>query len=658
MSSRGIFDGPPITNGPVAVINDAPELVLSDAILKTAYDVVKRVAQHLDQIEALNQSIVNISDIIPVIDAVTVTGSQGLGGGGLLIDNPVLHLDVSTLDRNTDAINKVNDLLAFYHAASGENRSMSVDELKAAVISQIEDLIGVTQGATHLGVFTGSTIPNNYSVKQALQILENHMEDNFASIRLEFVNDLASEVATLNTSINAVSSALNDAVTQITDTSSDLGALDSAYNAFSSSTTTTLNGALASINALSDASATHETDINALTLSVADKASTYALSALDTRVTAAEGELTLQSTRIDDLTTSVDGKADAVALDLLTTRVTATEGVNDVQATSLTFLSASLDDKASASALSSLSATVSDIEGDITAVSNAITSLSAGITPGDVTSALFEMKSVSAPSGWDSRIALQVKGGAGDTFRSAGIFLDTQSGKASRAVIEADQFLVQNGTGAEAPFMVSGGTVYLTNVNIENAEVGNLLVDTINIRPGAVNAAAKLIIPKKVYSRMSPALRWTGSANGTTYTEDIQISPDWVAKVYNPAPSPVMINGNMNFLLVPEGNTPGAGEGKYVLSVILYLEKQAPGGSTWIKVNTLKWSKEYGKGVALQPMTVRKAVSIQDLIIKASDAGLWKYRVRGVLRHKRSTNNFTQLKLWLDADLKFSWAKR
>lgn len=102
-----------------------------------------------------------------------------------------------------------------------------------------------------------------------------------------------------------------------------------------------------------------------------------AASALDARVTAAEGVNTSQATSITSLNSTVAGKADASALTALTTRVTAAEGVNTSQGTSITNLNNSVAGKADTSALTALTTRVTAAEGSITSLGSSLTSVQA-----------------------------------------------------------------------------------------------------------------------------------------------------------------------------------------------------------------------------------------------------------------------------------------
>ena len=143
------------------------------------------------------------------------------------------------------------------------------------------------------------------------------------------------------------------------------------------------------ITALQSGLATANADIST-------RATSTAVSALTTRVTAAEGvnttqgqSLTSLQNELDTVKGDVSTKASAAGLTSLTTRVTAAEGVNTSQGTALTSLRNDLTTtqgdvatKASTSALSALDSKVTAIDGRVTSQASDITSLRADVDGG------------------------------------------------------------------------------------------------------------------------------------------------------------------------------------------------------------------------------------------------------------------------------------
>jgi len=92
------------------------------------------------------------------------------------------------------------------------------------------------------------------------------------------------------------------------------------------------------------------------------------------------------------------------------------------------------------------------------------------VSLGDVTaSGLFKISASYTPAtGWDSRIGLQARVDALDTFKAAGLFLEATATE-SRVLIMADQFVIADpadGETAVNPFVFEGGAAYMENAYI------------------------------------------------------------------------------------------------------------------------------------------------------------------------------------------------
>ncbi|MCO7729111.1 hypothetical protein NJB93_21445, partial [Brucella intermedia] len=148
---------------------------------------------------------------------------------------------------------------------------------------------------------------------------------------------------------------------------------------------------------------------------------------------------------------------------------------------------------------------VDGVEDDVTAQANLITQLSSNI--GEVSAnATFRMGTYAAPSGWNSRIGMEVRGGTNDSYKSAGLFLDVTSTQARIALI-AEQIVFSNGTEFFKPFVIQNNVMYgegfvmdwakIVNVQIQwaqiqNAVVNNLIVGTSNLDFNAVTASSQM----------------------------------------------------------------------------------------------------------------------------------------------------------------------
>ena len=164
-------------------------------------------------------------------------------------------------------------------------------------------------------------------------------------------------------------------------------------------------------------------------------ATSTALSALQTRVTTAEGNISANALSINQIKSSLGSKAEATAVSSLETRVDTVGGVSS----------------ANALAITSLTSTINDVTADAT----------------------FRMETSAAPSGWTARIGMQVRVGTSDTYKFAGIFLDTTT-TLSRVAIIADQFIVTDNTNFKNPFIFTGGVATLNVANIGTVTAGVL----------------------------------------------------------------------------------------------------------------------------------------------------------------------------------------
>lgn len=94
-----------------------------------------------------------------------------------------------------------------------------------------------------------------------------------------------------------------------------------------------------------------------------------------------------------------------------------------------------------------------------------------------------------AIGGYAARWALQAAVNADGLFRQASMFLDVPAATSSptRIGFIADQIIMTNySNDVVVPFFLSGGILYLNQVNIQFANIGNLQVGTSNLAPNAV----------------------------------------------------------------------------------------------------------------------------------------------------------------------------
>ncbi|MBC8718838.1 hypothetical protein [Ochrobactrum sp. Marseille-Q0166] len=195
----------------------------------------------------------------------------------------------------------------------------------------------------------------------------------------------------------------------------------------------------------------------------------------------------------------IDSKASASALNAVTSRVSENEGSISSLSQQLTQTNAAVGTKADASTVVLLQDRVEDIEGDVSAQSNLIGTLTTRVNAVSA-NATFRMASSVAPTGWNSRIGMQVEGGTVGDWKSAGLFLDANASGARIAMIAA-QLVFSNGDEYFRPFVIQNGIMYgdafvmdwakIQNVEITWAQIGtavvnNLIVGTSNLDFNAV----------------------------------------------------------------------------------------------------------------------------------------------------------------------------
>lgn len=122
--------------------------------------------------------------------------------------------------------------------------------------------------------------------------------------------------------------------------------------------------------------------------------------------------------------------------------------------------------EATASAVDLLQAKVTTLDGVVTATANSVTALTATVGNFSATG-LFRTTVEATPAGALARIGLSVAASGNGTTSQAAIFLDALTGGQSRAVLNADQIILTNGTNSEAPFAFIGGqaTMMLARIN-------------------------------------------------------------------------------------------------------------------------------------------------------------------------------------------------
>lgn len=115
------------------------------------------------------------------------------------------------------------------------------------------------------------------------------------------------------------------------------------------------------------------------------------------------------------------------------------------------------------------------LNGELAALADAITEVSAGDGT-DINSARFRMTALSGPTGY-ARIAAEARADAGDSYRSAGWYLDvpTDEQLPTRFMVQADQFIVTNDADdLTQPLVFEDGVLTLTAQRVQLITAGRL----------------------------------------------------------------------------------------------------------------------------------------------------------------------------------------
>jgi len=143
-----------------------------------------------------------------------------------------------------------------------------------------------------------------------------------------------------------------------------------------------------------------------------------------------------------------------------------------------------------AQAVDLLQTQINTLDGQVTATANAVTGLTA--TVGNFSaSGLFRTTVEATPAGAMARIGLSVSASGSGSTSQAAIFLDALTGGQSRVVINADQFIVTNGTNSQAPLTFISGGLALQVANIGDVTAGILRSPDNQV---VFNLAAKTLI--------------------------------------------------------------------------------------------------------------------------------------------------------------------
>lgn len=117
-----------------------------------------------------------------------------------------------------------------------------------------------------------------------------------------------------------------------------------------------------------------------------------------------------------------------------------------------------------ANAVSLIQTQIEDLGDTVQANADAITALSATVNNVSA-NATFRMGVEAAPSGWSSRIAMQVQVGTEGNYIDGGLYIDATTTQ-SRIVLDADQLILTNGTDTQKPFTFIDGEAVMDAARI------------------------------------------------------------------------------------------------------------------------------------------------------------------------------------------------
>jgi len=278
------------------------------------------------------------------------------------------------------------------------------------------------------------------ALARRIEELEVEVGDNLA----QAVSTLSTQISEVNGSVQALSQDLTELQAQVDDD------IATAVSGLQMQITSANNAINALSQQLTDLEVEVENDI------------ATAVSGLQAQITAVNGALTSLSQALTDLEAEVEGDI-ATAVSNLQAQITSTNNAVTALSSQLTALETQIDDDL-ASAVSSLQSQISTVDGKATANATAISNLTAQV--GDIASSVTIRGEASAsPGGGWARYGVQVKTGSGDTWSSAGFFIDTD-GSNSRVVFQAGQFVITDGTNNSSPFVFQSGTAFVENVRL------------------------------------------------------------------------------------------------------------------------------------------------------------------------------------------------
>ena len=376
----------------------------------------------------------------------------------------------------------IQDTVGPFNSTTGTQASTAPDiaALMTELSEELQDLPGYTALTTLItnadvavatkaaNVIRATSSPTTRTDGSSLQIVDiwvdtddnnqvyirnssnNGWEKARDSSLISLYNTLSSTVSTNSTNIATAQSDIVTLTTANSSRVSEITELEATLTGFSSSSTVTA-AITAEQTARANADSSLSTDITNLTSTV--NSNTSAISSEATTRANADSAL---ATDITNLTSTVNSNTSAISSEA-TTRANADSAL----ATDITNLTTTVN--GNSSSITTLNTTTANINGDLNAM-----------------------------------YVLQVATETNGSVSAAGMVLGSNaqggSGAQSYVQFQADKFAIWNGSSNIAPFIVSGGTVFIKDAMIQdgaitNAKIGTAAIDEAKIATAAITEA-------------------------------------------------------------------------------------------------------------------------------------------------------------------------
>jgi len=438
---------------------------------------------------------------------VTLVGTSSFTGSDLTSAMASAQSDIITAtNTNTSQATAITNLQSDLSAAESDisTNATAISSLGTRVTTAEGNITSITSDVTTLQsdlTTAQGDITTNASAISGLQTQITSNDGDITTLTSD-VTELESTLTGYSSS-STVASAISGLQTQITANdgdittiTSDVTELESTLTGYSSSSTvaSAISGLQTQITANDGDITTINSDVTALeaTLTGYNSSSTVAsaISGLQTQITANDGDITTINSDITALEATLTGYSSsstvASAISGLQTQITANDGDITSLSSSVTSLTSDLSTaegniSSNASAISSLQTTVTSQGNSISSNASAITSLQS--TTGTNSASITSLQTATTNLQNDANASYVLKVEANGSV--SGMVLEANAsgaGAGSAVQFVSDKFAIWNGSSGTAPFIVSGGVVYIDDARIQNgaitnAKIGNLAVD-------------------------------------------------------------------------------------------------------------------------------------------------------------------------------------